>query len=782
MSLPSESQHKVRFGAFELDLRTAELRINGRELPIQGQPFQILIVLLERPGELVTREELKKRLWTSDTFVDFEHSLNKAVNRLREGLGDSAEQPKFVETLPRKGYRWIGPVVRNGNGNGASESCLVVPEAEHASESEGRSRKFWKLAIPTGGLVVAVTIGFFILQSRRAPPLTEKDSIVVADFVNTTGDPVFDDTLKQGISVQLSQSPFLNLLSDQRVRETLELMGRAPGDRLTPEIAREICVRSNSKVMLAGSISSLGKQYAIGLKAVNCNAGEVFAEEQVQAAGKEDVLKALGRETTRLRQKLGESLRSIQRFNVPLEQVTTPSLDALKVFSTADIARAARGNGAAVPFLKHAIELDPNFAFAHANLATMYANLQEPSLSIQSITKAYDLRSRVSEWERFYIEAHYYSSAIGDLEKANQVYQLWAQTYPRSNGPLNNMGVIYASMGQHENAVAATLESLLRSPDSYAANTNLVAQYTNLNRLDDAIATYQKMLERGLDFPDAHVVRYGVAAAQGDAAEMRRQMDWAKGKAGIEDILLDEQADTEAFHGRLGEAREFSRRAIESAQRAAKGETAALWRMNEALREAEFGNSQVARHGAVAAMVLASTRDVQTLAALALAQSGNAEQAKKMSDDLAQRYPLDTLINGYWLPTIRAAIELDHNNPAEAIKLLQGAASYELGTDYLTAAAAAPLHPVYLRGVAYLRLRRGKEAAAEYQKFVDHWGAVRNFPLGALARLGLARAYAMQGDSAKAHIAYQDFLTLWKDADPDIPILKQAKAEYAKLQ
>ncbi|MFY9562141.1 MAG: winged helix-turn-helix domain-containing protein [Terriglobales bacterium] len=774
-------------------------------LTLQGQPFQILIVLLERPGELVTREELKKALWASDTFVDFEHNLNKAVNRLREALHDSAEQPKFVETLPRRGYRWIGPVIRNGNGSALGESHLVVPEADHAPEtpterqilthvelvrpatsldaSEGRRQKFWKLAIPAVGLAAALIAGvFLIIYSRRAPPLTEKDSIVLADFINTTGDPVFDDTLKQGLSVQLSQSPFFNILPDQKVSDTLKLMGRASGDRLTPEVAREICMRSSSKVMLAGSISSLGTQYVIGLKVVNCNSGEVLAQEQVQAVTKEEVLKMLGHETTRLRQKLGESLSSIRRFDVPLDQVTTPSLDALKAFSMAQIIRSEKGDRAAIPFLKRAIELDPSFAMAHAFLGTFYVNLQEPSLSTESMKRAYDLRFRVSEEERFFIESLYYQVVTEELEKANQVYELWAQTYPRSAGPLGNLGVSYASMGQNEKALAATLEALRRDPERYVASANLVAIYTNLNRLDDARATYRKMVQSKLDYPDAHVSLYGIASAQGDVAEMQRQVAWGAGKAGIEDIFLAQQADTEAFRGRLGDAREFYRRAIESAQRADQRETGALWQMNAAVREAEFGNRQAARQGVEAALALASNRDVKTLAALALAQAGDAAQAQTISDDLARGYPLDTLINGYWLPTIRAAIALDHNNPAEAIKALRGATSYELGINPFMAYWVVPLHPAYLRGEAYLRLHRGKEAAAEYQKFVDHWGAVRNFPLGALARLGLARAYAMQGDSAKARTAYQEFLTLWKDADPDIPILKQAKAEYAKLR
>ena len=653
--------------------------------------------------------------------------------------------------------------------------------AEHASEHE-RRREFWKAAIPTSSLIIALVLGFLILlHSRGAHPPTEKDSIVVADFVNTTGDPVFDDTLKQGLSAQLSQSPFFTLLSDQRSHETLKLMGHASGDHLTPEVAREICVRSSSKVMLAGSISRLGGQYVIGLKATNCDSGEVVAQEQVQAAAKEEVLKVLGQETTRLRQELGESLNSIRRFSVP-DSVTTPSLDALKAWSAAETVRSEKGDRASLPFLRRAVELDPNFAMGHAKLGTLYISLQETSLSAKSITRAYHLRDQVSEKERFYIESHYYEFATGELERANQVYELWGQTYPRSSTPFAQLGGIHATMGQYEKAVSDSFEGLRREPDNYIAYANLILAYMSLNRLDDAAATYQNMVEKKIDYPDVRALVYGVAAAQSDAAEMSRQVAWANGKLGIEDILLAEQADTKAFHGRLGEARESSRRAIESAQRAGKEETAALWQMNEALREAEFGNWQVARPGAAAVLAMASTRDVQVLAALVLAQNGDAGQAQKLSATLARRYPLDTIINEYWLPTIRAAIELDHNHPGEAIKLLQGAASYELGADTFTAGTVASLYPVYVRGKAYLRLHRGKEAAVEYQKFIDHWGAVRNCPLGALARLGLARAYAMQGDSAKAHGAYQDFLALWKDADPDIPILKQAQAEYAKLQ
>ncbi len=533
--------------------------------------------------------------------------------------------------------------------------------------------------------------------------------------------------------------------------------------------------------MLSGSVANLGNHYAVALKAEKCETGDSLYREVVEVESKEHVLHALDQEIRGVRRSLGESLSSIGRFSVPLEQVTTPSLDALKAFSSANIVRSEKGDRASLPFLNRAVELDPNFAMAHAKLATVYINLQEASLSTASAEKAYALRDRVSEQERYYIESHYYEFAIGNLEKAAQAYELWGQTYPRIGTPFVQLGGIRGTMAQYDKAVTDTLVALRRDPHSYIAYMNLMGIYTNLNRFDDAKATYQKMRRNQLDYPEANVALYGVAASQGDAAEMRRLALWADGKVGIEDIILAQQADTAAFHGRLGEAREFSRRAVESAQRAEKKETAALWKVYAALREAEFGNRQAARREASAALVLASTRDVQIVATLVMAQVGDAGQAQEMSVNLARLYPFDTVINGYWLPTIRATIELDRRQPREAIAVLQGAVPYDFVAAF-NGSWMAPLIPAYARGEAYLRLHQGKEAAAEYQKFADHRGGVRNFPLGALARLGLARAYAMQGDRTNALMAYEDFLTLWKDADADIPVLKQAKAEYGKLQ
>jgi tetratricopeptide (TPR) repeat protein len=444
--------------------------------------------------------------------------------------------------------------------------------------------------------------------------------------------------------------------------------------------------------------------------------------------------------------------------------------------------RSEKGDAAAVPLLKRAIALDPDFAMAYAELGTVYANLQQPGLAAASMKKAYELRDRSSQWEKFYIESHYYHFVTGQLDKTNEVYEVWSQTYPWDSTPLVNLGGSYESLGQFEKAIAATQEAIRRDDNEFA-NSNLVGLYADMNRLEDAWNTHRRAQERKAETPPVHLMLYSIASLQGDAAAMTREEALIEGTPGLEDRLRSQQAADEAFHGRLGKAREFSRRAVESARSSEDREAAALWQMNAALREAEFGNWSRARQEAATALALAATRDVEAHGALALARAGDTGRAQAIAEDLARQFPLDTLVNYYWLPTIRAAVQVSRNNPAKALELLQAVAPYELGVVLSTAEEAAPLHPVYVRGQAYLMLRRGAEAAAEYQKFLDHRGMVRNCaPGAALAYLGLARSYALQGETERAHTAYKDFLTLWKDADGDIPVLRQAKAEYAQLR
>ena len=635
-------------------------------------------------------------------------------------------------------------------------------------------------ALSTGTIVVVVGLAAsaWLIRQRQVYALRSTDTIVLADFSNSTGDAVFDDTLKQGLATDLQQSPFLSILPNRKVRATLKLMGHSPEEGLTPEVAQELCQRTGSKAVVEGSIAILGSKYVIGLDAVECQTGASIAREQVQTTKKEDVLDSVDKEAKSLRKKVGESVSTIQKFGTPLSQATTPSLEALKAFSQGSKALGERGANAAIPLYQHAIELDPNFALAYSNLGIAYVSLRESGLANENFQKAYDHRDRVSEWEKYAISAFYYSYVTEETEKANQTYELWAQDYPRQSAPHNNLGVNYGALGQYDKALAETLEAVRLDPDDGTSNGNLVFLYCALNRLGDAKAAYQKSLARKLEYPSLHDYRYGIAFLEGDEAEMRRQVVWATGKLGVEDIFLSSQSDTEAYSGHLVKARELSSRAVESAQRAGEKETAAERRMNGALREMEFGNASRARAETDSALALASTRNVQVVAALVLASAGDIDRAQKMADKLQNQNPLNTRINGYWLPTVRAAIEIRRQNPTKAVEILRTAAPYELGNPE----PGGPLYPTHLRGTAYLSLRKGYEAAAEFQKIIDHRGVVQNDPIGVLAHLGLARAYTIEGDSAKARAAYQDFLTLWKDADPDIPILIAAKSEYAQLK
>jgi serine/threonine protein kinase len=640
----------------------------------------------------------------------------------------------------------------------------------------------WKTAVAV--LLAALLIaGGLYYRSHKTRPLSEKDTIVLGDFTNTTGDAVFDDALKQALSIGLRQSPFLSILSEEKVMDTLSLMGRPPGERLTNKVAREICQRTGSTAVLEGSISSLGGEYVVGLEATNCRTGDLLAQEQVQAARKEDVLKALGDAIAKLRPTLGESLSTVQKFDVPLSEATTSSLDALKAYSLGENALRLQEMRAGESYYRRAIELDPNFALAHLYLGILYAaNLQEPGLAAEHIRRAYELRGRVSESERFDITANYYGLVTGEVEKGVQTLQSWAQAYPRNPSPHTYTGFLSAYLGRYEDEVKEEAEAIRLWPANGPAYANLMEGYIPLNRLDEAKVVYRQALEGKLEGQFLHDDMYEIAFLEDNADEMSRQVAAVRGKLGAEDILFSGESDTEAFHGRLEKARQLTAQAVASALRADEKETAALWQLNSALREVEFGNLQRARQEVRSGLAIASTRDVQTLAAVTFACAGDQTRARSLADELQKQFPLNTTLNYYWVPVVRAYIELRGGHQAQALTRLQAAAPYDLAFPLPQFSEGGTLYPPYVRGQAYLALHQGKEAAAEFQKFIEHRSIVANFPLASLARLGLARAYAVQGDTVNARSAYQDFFSLWKDADPDIPILKEAKAEYAKLQ
>ncbi len=718
----------------------------------------------ERLKEYVIGVEVFGRPATYDPRLD--SLVRVEALRLRAALetyyGDEGHSDPSVIELPKGTYR---------------PSFRRAAEPAHPPTAKRSAGAIALVAVVAVGLLIVAP---FALRSRRVQALTERDSIVLTEFANSSGDPIFDDALKQGLTMELEQSPFLNIVSDRRAAQTLAMMGRFPAEHLTPELAREVCLRTGSNATVGGSIARLGSQYVIALTATNCSTGDAFVHLQVQADRKEAVLAALGTAASDLRRRLGESLNSIRRFDTPIEEATTPSLPALQAYSLGRRIAREKGSPADLPYYQRAIELDPNFAVAHAALGISYVNLGQPSVASEHLTKAYELRDRVSEREKYRIAAYYVQVVTGDLEKARANYELWKQSYPRDFAPYINLGISYTWRGEYEKAVGETAQALRLEPTNVLPYSNLAAHYIKLGRVEEGKAVLDQARSRNLTSKFVRSIVCYLAFLRNDAATVEQQLAEVRDKPGDEDPLVSQQSDTEAYFGRLRRARALSRRAAELAIHAQAKEAAAGWLVNAALREAEYGNATMARKQVAEALRLAPGRDVKALAALALARSGDLPQAETLLRDLEKTYPLNTMIHVYWAPTIRAAGALSMGNAAGALTQLRTASPYELGSP--PPIGLATLYPVYLRGEAYLLRGQGEAAAQESKKILDHPTLVLNFPVGALARLQLARGRALAGDRTAARQAYQDFLDLWQSADPDIPILRNAHAEYAHLK
>jgi eukaryotic-like serine/threonine-protein kinase len=654
-----------------------------------------------------------------------------------------------------------------------SASTVLAASGSVATAQE----KSWAIPAVAAVVLIAVVVGgglFF--RSRHAKALTEKDTVVIADFVNTTGDPVFDGTLKQALAVQLEQSPFLHILPESRIREALGFMGRQSGERITGDVAREIGLREGAKAVLNGSISSLGSSYVVALSAVNAQSGDSLASEQVEAPNKEQVLKALDSGASSLRAKLGESLGSVHEFAKPLEQATTSSLEALQAFSLGQAQHQALHDDRAIPYLKRAVELDPNFAMAYATLGVVYGNLGAKTLNREAMNKAFDLRDRTSEREKLYISAHYYEST-GEVEKAASTYEQWKQAYPRDNVPDDNLALLYAALGQPDKALANSLQAMQIDAKDVFAYQNVAGSYMGLGRYDEARAINDQAVARKTNSFSTVLIDYTLAFIRGDQATMKRDLDSVAG-TGDEPYLLGLESNGKYFEGRAREAREVNNIAVQKLGQQSK-DFAASTRVTEGAIEAEFGNTEEARRQTQAALALSDDKSIRSQAGEVLARTGDTAHAETIAAELAKQNPADTVLNAGLIPIIRAAIDLQKKQPGQAVEALELAKPYEFGAG---PTSALDFWPIYLRAEAYLDLHDSARALAEYQKISDHRGVSPTSPLYILARLGTARAYAQQGDSGKARAAYQDFFGTWKNADPDVPVLKQARAEYAKLK
>ncbi|MFZ0706333.1 MAG: protein kinase [Candidatus Korobacteraceae bacterium] len=757
------------FGVVLYEMSTGVLPFRGSSADVFDSLFRRMQVpaLRLNPDLPLAMEDIINKCLEKDRDLRYQHAADLRSDLRRMKRTTESQQSMILPAEAEEAER--------ASEERALRYSLPSDQTISINQPKPARRLPWKTVTALFAVLVVIAVGLWYWVGHRTKHFQGKDTVVLADFTNTTGESVFDSTLKQALAIQLEQSPYLNVLSEQRVRSTLNMMDRPPDTRMTNEVAREVCMRTNSKALMTGSIDSVGSHYLIGLRAIDCQTGDTLASAKAEAANQDSVLKNLGEAGDDLREKLGESLISVQGHSKPLDQATTTSLEALQAFTQGRQMQWSKGDAASVSFHKRAIELDPNFARAYSALGMAYYNLGESTPSIENFTKAYDLRDRVSERERFYIEASYYSFVTGELPKADDVYRQWIAAYPDDFMPYANLPMNQVSLAEYDKALESARQAAHLAPESATGDQQMMAAYVSLGRLDEAKAIYEQAVTKFPEVQFLHEERYQIAFLQHDDAVMQQQVEWAKGRRAPL-MMLAAQYSTEAYLGRLEAGRKLVTMAEQQATSVDNNDQAALMKAVFAAYEAELGNLEAAQFQATQASHMSNASDPTVVAALALARSGDGAEAQRIADKLNQRFPVNTIIQGYWLPTIRAAIALQRNNPQQAISELEAAHQYELGNQ-----GFLYMVPVYIRGIAYLQAHQGEQAAAEFNKFMKYPGIAKNMPHASLAILQIARAQAMTGDTKAARKSYQDFLALWNNADADVPVLKQARAEYSKL-
>jgi len=784
------------FGAFRVDPDKQLILRDEQPIAVTPKVFETLLILVRRNGEVVTRGELMHELWP-DSFVE-DSNLSQNIFMLRKALGDTSEGPRHIVTVPGRGYRFTADVRQVHPREeaivitGHTRSQVIVEQTEEepnqAAENPlalsgrrrvGKKRRFALVTIFVAGLAAAG--GLLWQRLHRSASFDANGAVFIADFSNATGDPVFEDTLRQGLLIQLQQSPFLSLIPENRIRRTLHMMGQSENQPLTPDLAREACTRAGGAAVLYGTIAPLGSEYVVGLRAAACSSGATIDVEQAESASKEGVLKALTQIARRFRSRVGESLATIQEHDTPLDEATTPSLEALKAYSIGHKLMSSAGATQALPFFERAVAIDPHFAIAYALLGRAYGDLGEAALSAQNTAKAFSLRDQTSDAEKFWITAAYNTQVMENMEQAQQTCEVWERTYPHDPTPASFLaGVIYPVLGRYEQGVKEALKALDADPDFFITYAILAGDYESLDRLQDADDTFRRAESRKVEMPELLLAEYDVAFLRGDVQKMDHIFAQARDSQLAYEWITQHGGSVLAYNGHVQMARKAAQNAVNLAQQAGHHEAAALYEAGAAVWEGLFGYPGEARHQADAALKLSTDRGVEYGAAFALALSGQTSRAQQLADDMEKRFPQDTSVKCSYLRALRGEIALNHGNASQALELT--ASSCELGTPRTAIHANfGAMYPSYVRGQALLALGKGSEAAREFERLVDHPGIVASDPVGALARLEVGRAYAMAGDKNKALAGYAGFLRLWNSADPNIPILKQAEVENRLL-